>query len=117
MNKQQAINFLEEQRDARLIGNNPNSQSDFDKWQLEQAKTFQEVIDWIERLKEPVDRQFNRIKVKQEVAGFNGSAMRKEDLFVQVTKDEIGTSISINEYTIPFEPLGLEIIKQAKGEK
>lgn len=48
MNKQQAINFLEEQRDARLIGNNPNSQSDFDKWQLEQAKTFQEVIDWIE---------------------------------------------------------------------
>lgn len=47
MNKQQAIKFLEEQREARLIGNNPNSQSDFDKWQLEQAETFQEIIDWL----------------------------------------------------------------------
>lgn len=47
MNKQQAIKFLEEQREARLIGNNPNSQSDFDKWQLKQAETFQEIIDWI----------------------------------------------------------------------
>lgn len=57
------------------------------------------------------------IKVKQEVSGFNGNTMRKEDFFVQVTKDEIGTSISINEYTIPFEPLGLEIIKKVEGEK
>lgn len=57
------------------------------------------------------------IKVKQEVSGFNGKTMKREDLFVQVTKDEIGTSISINEYTIPLELLGLEIIKQAEGEK
>ena len=49
MDKQQIITFLEEQREARLIGNNPNSQSDFDKWQLKQAKTFQEIIDWIKR--------------------------------------------------------------------
>lgn len=49
MNKQQIITFLEEQREAKLIGNNPNSQSDFHKWQLEQAETFQEVIDWIKR--------------------------------------------------------------------
>ena len=53
MNKTEAIQFLEEQREARLIGNNPNSQSDFDKWQLEQAKTFQEVIDWVKALKVP----------------------------------------------------------------
>lgn len=117
MNKQQVIAFLEEQRDARMIGMNTKCPSDFDKWQLEQAEMFREVIDWIEQLLEPTDTQLNRIKVKQEVAGFNGSSMRKEDLFVQVTKDEIGTSISINEYTIPFEPLGLEIIKQVEGEK
>lgn len=117
MNKAKAIAFLEEQRDARLIGNNPNSESDFDKWQLEQAEMFREVIDWIERLKEPTDRYLNRIKVKCEISGFNGITMKKEDLFVQVTKDEIGTSISINEYTIPFEPLGLEIIKHDEGEK
>lgn len=54
MNKQQAIKFLEEQREARLIGNNPNSQSDFDKWQLEQAKTFQEVIDWVDEVASPM---------------------------------------------------------------
>ena len=51
MNKQQAIKFLEEQRKAKLIGNNPSSQSDFHKWQLEQAKKFQEVIDWVKALK------------------------------------------------------------------
>ncbi|MGX7077465.1 hypothetical protein [Globicatella sanguinis] len=56
------------------------------------------------------------IKVKLEITGFNADTMKKEDLFVQVTKDKIGTSISINEYTIPFEPLGLEIIKQVEGE-
>lgn len=33
--------------------------------------------------------------------------MRK--LYVQVTKDDIGTSISIENFTIPIEPLGLEL--------
>lgn len=33
--------------------------------------------------------------------------MRK--LYVQVTKDKIGTSISIENFTIPIEPLGLEL--------
>ena len=53
MNKEKVIEFLEEQRKAKLIGNNPSSQSDFHKWQLEQAKKFQEVIDWVKALKVP----------------------------------------------------------------
>lgn len=75
MNKTEAIQFLEEQREARLIGNNPNSQSDFDKWQLEQAKTFQEVIDWIKQLEEqkvtpPTEKQLKFIKVIEEEWGY-----------------------------------------------
>lgn len=37
-------------------------------------------------------------------------------LYVQVTKDDRGTSISIENFTIPIEPLGLEI-KEVKEWK
>lgn len=96
MNKEKAIKFLEEQREARLIGNNPNSQSDFDKWQLEQAETFQEIIDWIQRLEEktvipPTEKQLKFIKVIEEEWGYSK--------FTGTTKQEATQYISkcINE--------------------
>lgn len=49
-----------------------------------------------------------KIKIKKnimEIDAYHG--MRK--LYVQVTKDKIGTSISIDNFTIPIEPLGLEL--------
>lgn len=48
MDKQKAIEFLTEQREYRLFNNDHENPSDFDKWQLEQARQYQEVIDWIE---------------------------------------------------------------------
>lgn len=48
MNKQKAIKFLQEQRELRLYNNDHENPSDFDKWQLEQAEMYQEIIDWIE---------------------------------------------------------------------
>lgn len=105
MNKEKAIEFLEEQREARLIGNNPNSQSDFDKWQLEQAETFQEVIDWIKELEEqkvtpPTEKQLKFIKVIEEEWGYIK--------FTGTTKQEASQYISMcveshSKYTLEME--------------
>lgn len=49
-----------------------------------------------------------KIKIKKTIMGIDAyHGMRK--LYVQVTKDKIGTSISIENFTIPIEPLGLEL--------
>lgn len=49
-----------------------------------------------------------KIKIKKTIMGIDSyQGFRK--LYIQVTKDEIGTSISIENFTIPIEPLGLEI--------
>lgn len=49
-----------------------------------------------------------KIKIKKTIMGIDAyHGMRK--LYVQVTKDDIGTSISIENFTIPIEPLGLEL--------
>ncbi|MGX7077464.1 hypothetical protein [Globicatella sanguinis] len=89
MDKQQAIEFLEEQRDARLFGLDPDYPSDFDKWQLEQAETFQEVIDWVKQLEEPVpptQKQLKFIKVIEEEWGYGK--------FTGTTKQEASQYIS-----------------------
>lgn len=91
MNKQQAIEFLEEQRDARLVGLDPDYPSDFDKWQLEQAETFQELINWIQKLEEkkvtpPTEKQLKFIKVIEEEWGYGK--------FTGTTKQEAGQYIS-----------------------
>lgn len=49
-----------------------------------------------------------KIKIKKTIMGIDAyHGMRKP--YVQVTKDKIGTSISIENFTIPIEPLGLEL--------
>ncbi|GAB7231421.1 hypothetical protein [Facklamia hominis] len=49
MNKEKVIAFLKNQREMRLIGLDPEYESDYDKWQREQAETYQQIIDWIEK--------------------------------------------------------------------
>lgn len=51
------------------------------------------------------------IKIKKPVIGLQATefGVFKKELWVQVTKDETGASLSIDEYTIPLEPLGIEI--------
>src|SRR5574344_2172273 len=81
MNKEKAIKFLEEQREARLVGNNPNSQSDFDKWQLEQAEKLQE-----KKVIPPTEKQLKFIKVIEEEWGYGK--------FIGTTKQEASQYIS-----------------------
>lgn len=51
-----------------------------------------------------------KIKIKKEIMGIDAyKGLRK--LYVQVTKDDRGTSISIENFTIPLEPLGLKLKK------
>ncbi|MBY4976998.1 hypothetical protein [Streptococcus suis] len=54
MTKAEAIEFLTEQRDLRLVGYDDSkpAESDFDRWQLAQAEMFQKVIDWLEERNE-----------------------------------------------------------------
>lgn len=49
-----------------------------------------------------------KIKIKKIIMGIDAYQGPRK-LYVQVTKDHIGTSISIENFTIPIEPLGLEI--------
>lgn len=70
MNKEQVVKFLEEQRDARLIGFDAERLSDFDKWQLEQAETFQEVIDWIGELETTVTKYIFVVQEYSEKRSF-----------------------------------------------
>lgn len=62
------------------------------------------------------DEEEEKIKIKKMVKGFDTYGGEKL-FYAQVTKDEIGTSISIDNYTIPIEPLGIEIIKTEKVEQ
>ena len=47
-----------------------------------------------------------KIKIKKIIMGIDAYQGPRK-LYVQVTKDDIGTSISIENFTIPIEPLGL----------
>lgn len=49
-----------------------------------------------------------KIKIKKIIMGIDAYQGPRK-LYVQVTKDDIGTSISIENFTIPIEPLGLEL--------
>lgn len=49
MNKEKALDFLREQKEYRLVGLDEEYPSDFDKWQKNQADTYQRLIDWIEK--------------------------------------------------------------------
>ncbi|MGT2767789.1 hypothetical protein [Streptococcus ictaluri] len=54
MTKEEAIAFLTEQRNLRLIGYEwgKDNLSGFERWQLAQANMFLDVIEWIEEVVE-----------------------------------------------------------------
>lgn len=68
------------------------------------------ILDYLEK------DEGEEIKIKKMVKGFDAYRGERE-FYVQVTKDEIGTSITIDNCTIPIEPLGIEIIKTEKIAK
>lgn len=75
-----------------------------------QMELMDEIIDYLEKDEE------EEIKIKKMVKGFDAYRGERE-FYVQVTKDEIGTSITIDNCTIPIEPLGIEIVKTEKIAK
>ena len=52
-----------------------------------------------------------RIKIKKTVKGLITTDMGfgEREFWVQLTKDEDGMTLSIDDYIIPLEPLGIEI--------
>lgn len=52
-----------------------------------------------------------RIKIKKTVKGLmtTDTGFIDHEFWVQLTKDEDGMTLSIDDYTIPLEPLGIEI--------
>lgn len=51
------------------------------------------------------------IKIKKPVKGLmtTDTGFSEKEFWVQITKDEVGATLSIDDYTIPLEPLGIEI--------
>lgn len=51
------------------------------------------------------------IKIKKTVKGLmiTGMGFIEHEFWVQLTKDEDGMTLSIDDYTIPLEPLGIEV--------
>lgn len=58
-----------------------------------------------------------KIKIKTVIDGFcsgeNDKLCGKIPLYVQVTKDSRGATLSIEEYTISLDSLGLDIMKKS----
>lgn len=52
-----------------------------------------------------------RIKIKKTVKGLITTDMGfcEREFWVQLTKDEVGISLSIDDYMIPLEPLNIEV--------
>lgn len=55
-----------------------------------------------------------RIKIKKTVKGLcvTDTGLAEREFWVQLTKDEVGMSLSIDDYMIPLEPLEIEIKKK-----
>lgn len=56
-------------------------------------------------------KQQKTIKIKKTVKGLmiTDTGFIDHEFWVQLTKDEDGMTLSIDDYTIPLEPLGIEI--------
>lgn len=52
-----------------------------------------------------------RIKIKKIVKGLRttGTGLVEREFWVQLTKDEVGMSLSIDDYMIPLELLNIEV--------
>ncbi len=51
------------------------------------------------------------IKLKKVVKGLDEKDVDFSNVYVQITQDKTGTSISLNEYTISLTKLGYKIVK------
>lgn len=51
------------------------------------------------------------IKIKKTVKGLitTDTGFCEREFWVQLTKDEMGMTLSIDDYTIPLEPLGIKV--------
>lgn len=51
------------------------------------------------------------IKIKKPVKGLmiTDTGFIDHEFWVQLTKDEDGMTLSVDDYTIPLEPLGIEV--------
>lgn len=58
-----------------------------------------------------IGKKNNRIKIKKKVKGLITTDMGfcEREFWVQLTKDEVGMSLSIDDYMIPLEPLNIEV--------
>lgn len=58
-----------------------------------------------------IGKKNNRIKIKKKVKGLITTDMGfcEREFWVQLTKDDVGMTLSVDDYTIPLEPLGIEI--------
>ena len=52
-----------------------------------------------------------RIKIKRIVKGLRTTdvGLVEREYWVQLTKDDLGMTLSIDDYTIPLEPLHIEV--------
>lgn len=57
------------------------------------------------------DKKNKRIKIKKTVKGLmtTDTGFIEHEFWVQLTKDEVGMTLSIDDYTIPLEPLGIDV--------
>lgn len=51
------------------------------------------------------------IKIKKTVKGLmtTDTGFIEKEYWVQLTKDDVGMTLSIDDYIIPLEPLGIEV--------
>ncbi len=56
-------------------------------------------------------KQQETIKIKKTVKGLmtTDTGFIEKEYWVQLTKDDVGMTLSIDDYIIPLEPLGIEI--------
>ena len=57
------------------------------------------------------EKKNKRIKIKKVVKGLmtTDTGFIEHEFWVQLTKDDVGMTLSIDDYIIPLEPLGIEI--------
>lgn len=57
------------------------------------------------------EKKNKRIKIKKTVKGLmtTDTGFIEHEFWVQLTKDEDGMTLSIDDYTIPLEPLEIEV--------
>lgn len=56
-------------------------------------------------------KQQEKIKIKKTVKGLmtTDTGFIDHEFWVQLTKDDVGMTLSIDDYIIPLEPLGIEV--------